>query len=277
MVAVDFPASHATLAGDLWWKTAVIYCLDVQTFYDSNGDGVGDFAGLSQRLDHLVDLGVTVIWLMPCYPTADVDDGYDITDFYTVDPRLGSLGDFVEFVRTAEARGLKVIAELVVNHTSARSSVVPVGALEPGVPVPRLVRLTRRTRPGKPPATSSFPTRNRASGPRTARPGSATAPLLPPPARPERHQSRGPQRDRQDHRVLDGAGPVRVQGGRGAVHAGNARISGGAAALPQPHDFLRDLRAFLSRRNGDAILLGARSTCRTTRPARSSGTATATN
>ena len=119
MVAVDFPASHATLAGDLWWKTAVNYCPDVQTFYDSNGDGVGDFAGLSQRLDHLVDLGVTVIWLMPCYPTADVDDGYDITDFYTVDPRLGSLGDFVEFVRTAEARGLKVIAELVVNHTSA--------------------------------------------------------------------------------------------------------------------------------------------------------------
>jgi len=68
---------------------------------------------------HLVDLGVTVVWLMPSYPTADVDDGYDITDFYTVDPRQGSLGEFVEFDRTATARGLKVIADLVVNHTSA--------------------------------------------------------------------------------------------------------------------------------------------------------------
>ena len=69
-----------------------------------NGDGIGDFAGLAERLDHLVDLGVTVVWLMPFYPTADVDDGYDITDFYTVDPRLGTLGDFVEFIRIAPAR-----------------------------------------------------------------------------------------------------------------------------------------------------------------------------
>ncbi len=79
-----------TRTSDLWWKQAVVYCLDVQTFFDSDGDGVGDFAGLSQRVDHLADLGVDVIWLMPFYPTADVDDGYDITDFYAVDPRLGA-------------------------------------------------------------------------------------------------------------------------------------------------------------------------------------------
>ena len=108
-----------TRTSDLWWKQAVVYCLDVQTFFDADGDGVGDFAGLSQRVDHLADLGVDVIWLMPFYPTADVDDGYDITDFYAVDPRLGSFGDFTEFVRTAQDRGLRVIADLVCNHTSA--------------------------------------------------------------------------------------------------------------------------------------------------------------
>ena len=85
---------------DLWWKTAVIYCLDVQTFMDWNDDGMGDFRGLAERLDYLSELGVTCLWLMPFYPTADRDDGYDITDYYGVDPRLGSSGDFVEVVRT---------------------------------------------------------------------------------------------------------------------------------------------------------------------------------
>jgi trehalose synthase len=107
-----------TNTSDLWWKTAVVYCLDVETFMDWNGDGVGDFEGLSHRVDYLADLGVTCVWLMPFYPTPDRDDGYDITDFYNVDPRFGSLGDFVEFVRTANDRGIRVIADLVINHTS---------------------------------------------------------------------------------------------------------------------------------------------------------------
>ena len=105
---------------DLWWKTAVIYCLDVQTFMDWNDDGMGDFRGLAERLDYLSELGVTCLWLMPFYPTADRDDGYDITDYYGVDPRLGSSGDFVEVVRTARDRGMRVIIDLVVNHTSDR-------------------------------------------------------------------------------------------------------------------------------------------------------------
>jgi trehalose synthase len=104
--------------GDLWWKTAVVYCLDVQTFMDWDGDGTGDFLGLSERIDYLAELGVTCLWLMPFYPTTDRDDGYDITDFYGVDPRLGTHGDFVEFVRTARDRGMRVIVDLVVNHTS---------------------------------------------------------------------------------------------------------------------------------------------------------------
>ena len=103
---------------DLWWKTAVVYCLDVETFLDWNGDGVGDFVGVTERVDYLAELGVTCLWLMPFYPTANRDDGYDITDFYGVDPRLGTHGDLVELVRTARDRGIRVIVDLVVNHTS---------------------------------------------------------------------------------------------------------------------------------------------------------------
>lgn len=103
---------------DLWWKNAVIYCLDVETFFDDDGDGLGDFAGLTQRVDYLAALGVTCIWLMPFYPSPDRDDGYDVTDFFGVDPRLGTLGDVVEFIRAAKDRGMRVIADFVVNHTS---------------------------------------------------------------------------------------------------------------------------------------------------------------
>ena len=109
-----------TDTSDLWWKTAVVYCLDIETFLDWNGDGVGDMQGLAHRIDYLADLGVTCLWLMPFYPTPDRDDGYDITDFYGVDSRLGSHGDLVELIRTARDRGMRVIADLVVNHTSDR-------------------------------------------------------------------------------------------------------------------------------------------------------------
>ena len=90
---------------DLWWKNAVIYCLDVETFYDSDGDGMGDLTGLIERIEYLADLGVTCLWLMPFYPSPGRDDGYDIADFYGVDPRLGTLGDFVVLIRTAKDRG----------------------------------------------------------------------------------------------------------------------------------------------------------------------------
>ncbi|HEU4465968.1 MAG TPA: alpha-amylase family glycosyl hydrolase, partial [Agromyces sp.] len=103
---------------DLWWKTAVVYCLDVETYMDWNDDGSGDFEGLANRLDHLAELGVTVIWLMPFQPTPDRDDGYDITDFTGVDHRLGSLTDVAEFTRTARDRGMRVIIDFVMNHTS---------------------------------------------------------------------------------------------------------------------------------------------------------------
>jgi trehalose synthase len=109
-----------TDTADLWWKNAVVYCLDVETFMDWNDDGCGDFVGVAQRIDHLADLGVTCLWLMPFYPTGGRDDGYDISDFYGVDPRLGTHGDLVEVIRTAKDRGMRVIADLVVNHTSIK-------------------------------------------------------------------------------------------------------------------------------------------------------------
>ena len=107
-----------TATSDLWWKNAVVYCLDVQTFCDSNADGCGDLVGLTERIDYLAGLGVTCLWLMPCYPSPERDDGYDISDFFSVDEKLGSLGDFAEMLRTAQDRGIRVIIDLVVNHTS---------------------------------------------------------------------------------------------------------------------------------------------------------------
>jgi len=102
----------------LWYKDAVIYQLHVKTFYDSNGDGVGDFKGLTTKLDYLQDLGVTAIWLLPFCPSPLKDDGYDISDYTGIQPAYGTLGDFKAFLREAHHRGLRVITELVVNHTS---------------------------------------------------------------------------------------------------------------------------------------------------------------
>jgi maltose alpha-D-glucosyltransferase / alpha-amylase len=101
-----------------WYHNAIIYSLDVETYKDSNGDGIGDFSGLIEKLDHLAGLGVNCLWLRPFYPSPLADDGYDVMNYYNVDPRLGNLGDFAEFMVKARAFGMKVIVDLVVNHTS---------------------------------------------------------------------------------------------------------------------------------------------------------------
>jgi maltose alpha-D-glucosyltransferase/alpha-amylase len=103
---------------DLWYKSAIIYCLDVEKYQDANGDGVGDFEGLMRRLDYLQGLGVTCVWLQPFYPSPNRDNGYDVSDYYGVHDRHGSLGDFTEFMKRAESLGIRVIIDLVVNHTS---------------------------------------------------------------------------------------------------------------------------------------------------------------
>jgi maltose alpha-D-glucosyltransferase / alpha-amylase len=101
-----------------WYKSAVVYCLEVDCFQDSDGDGRGDLRGLISRLDYLSRLGVTCLWLNPIHPTPHRDDGYDVADYYGVDPRLGTLGDFAELIAEAEQRGIRIILDLVVNHTS---------------------------------------------------------------------------------------------------------------------------------------------------------------
>jgi maltose alpha-D-glucosyltransferase / alpha-amylase len=102
----------------LWYKDAIIYQMHVKAFHDANGDGIGDFAGLAQRLDYIQELGVNTLWLLPFYPSPMRDDGYDIADYTNVHPDYGTLEDFREFVTEAHRRGLKVITELVINHTS---------------------------------------------------------------------------------------------------------------------------------------------------------------
>jgi len=106
-------------SGDpLWYKDAVFYQLHVKSFADSNADGVGDFRGLSTKLDHLASLGVDCLWLQPMYPSPFRDDGYDISDYTSIHPSYGTLQDFTDFLKQAHDRGLRVIIELVLNHTS---------------------------------------------------------------------------------------------------------------------------------------------------------------
>jgi len=102
----------------LWYKDAIIYQVHVRTFHDSNGDGIGDFPGLEQRLDYLQELGVSAIWLMPFFPSPLRDDGYDISDYQTVHPSYGTLEDFRKLLESAHERGIRVIIEMVLNHTS---------------------------------------------------------------------------------------------------------------------------------------------------------------
>src|SRR6476620_9134782 len=102
----------------LWYKDAIIYQVHVRAFHDSDGDGYGDFRGLSRKLDYIEDLGVTAMWVMPFYPSPLRDDGYDIADYTDIHPQYGNLADFREFMAEAKRRGIRVITELVVNHTS---------------------------------------------------------------------------------------------------------------------------------------------------------------
>lgn len=116
------PRKMQAAAGDpQWYKDAIIYELHVKAFFDSNNDGIGDFKGLCEKLDYLRDLGITALWLLPFYPSPLRDDGYDIADYYDIHPDYGVLRDFKRFLKEAHDRGLRVITELVLNHTSDRN------------------------------------------------------------------------------------------------------------------------------------------------------------
>src|SRR6516225_12139474 len=109
----------STLSDDpLWYKDAIIYQVHIKSFFDANNDGVGDFPGLIAKLDYIAELGVSAIWLLPFYPSPRRDDGYDIADYRNVHPDYGTIGDVKRFIQEAHARGIRVITELVINHTS---------------------------------------------------------------------------------------------------------------------------------------------------------------
>ncbi|TLU72428.1 maltose alpha-D-glucosyltransferase [Lichenicoccus roseus] len=116
------PIGLAPIADPLWFKDAIIYQIHLKSFFDGNNDGVGDFAGLLQKLDYIAELGVTAIWMLPFYPSPRRDDGYDISDYRGVHPEYGTINDLRTFVAAAHERGLRVITELVINHTSDQHS-----------------------------------------------------------------------------------------------------------------------------------------------------------
>jgi trehalose synthase len=238
---------------DLWWKNAVVYCLDVETFRDSDGDGVGDFRGLIDEIDYLAALGVTCIWLMPFYPSPNRDDGYDISDHYGVDPRLGTLGDFVEFLRTAADRGIRVILDLVLNHTSD---------LHPWFAEARSSRDARRRdwyvwrdEPAAEPAGIAFPDKETSNWQRDRRSGQYYL---------HRFYRFMPDLNISSPAVRDEI--CKIAGFWLALGAAGFRID----AVPflceldgishpvdgDPRGWLRSLRAFVGRRNGQAMLLG---------------------
>jgi trehalose synthase len=236
---------------DLWWKTAVVYCLDVETYMDWNDDGFGDFEGLAHRLDHLAELGVTCIWLMPFQPTPDRDDGYDITDFTDVDPRLGSLGDIAEFTRTARDRGMRVIIDFVMNHTSDRHPWFK--SARRSRTAPYRDYYVWRDEPPKKQAQTVFPGEEDSIWELDERTG--------------QYFQHSFYRHQPDLNIANPA--VRDEIAKTIGYWLELGISGFRVdAVPflieppegvevgDPHEFLRDIRRFLQRRSSEAVLLG---------------------
>ncbi|TDO50658.1 maltose alpha-D-glucosyltransferase/alpha-amylase [Kribbella sp. VKM Ac-2527] len=244
-----------TETADVWWKNAVVYCLDIETFFDADGDGRGDLRGLSQRIDHLAELGVTCLWLMPFYPTPDRDDGYDITDFYGVDSRLGSHGDLVELITLARDRGMRVIADLVVNHTSNQHPWFQSARQSPESPY-RDWYVWRDEPPAGGDKGIVFPDQETSLWEYDDEAGQYFL---------HRFYKHQPDLDIANPRVREEI--TRVIGFWLRLGLSGFRVDAvpflldtagslEAEDLPDPHDYLRDLRAFLSRRNGQAVLLG---------------------
>ncbi len=239
---------------DQWWKNGVLYCLDVQTFLDSDGDGVGDMTGLVERIDYLAGIGVSTLWLMPFYPTPDQDDGYDVSDFYGVDPRLGSLGEFVEVVRTARDRGMRVIVDLVVNHTSDQHPWFRSARSDPESPY-RDWYVWADERPQDPDLTETFPgdqggvwTYDRKARQYYLHRFYKTQPDL---------NIANPAVREEIARIVGFWLQVGVSGFRVDAVPFLIELDGIAGAPSvDPHRYLKELRSFVERRRGDAILLG---------------------
>jgi trehalose synthase len=244
-----------TDTSDLWWKTAVVYCLDVETFMDWNDDGVGDFEGLAHRMDYLAELGVTCLWLMPFYPSPDQDDGYDITDFYGVDKRLGNHGDFVEVIRTARDRGMRVIIDLVVNHTSDKHPWFQASRSSKSSPYRDYY--VWRDEPPKDAAETVFPGEESGVWNFDERTGQYFLHSF------YSHQPdlnvANPKVREEVEKIIGFWLQLGVSGFRVDAVPFLLDPSGvmpGKGDLPDPMGYLRSLREFLGRRSGEAILLG---------------------
>jgi trehalose synthase len=238
---------------DLWWKNAVIYCVDVELFKDGDGDGTGDFAGLTDRVDYLAGLGVTCVWLMPFYPTPNRDNGYDIADYYGVDPRLGSLGDAVEFLRTARERGIRVIADLVVNHTSVDHPWFQAARADRRSPY-RDFYVWADEPPADGPKDLVFPGQETSNWELDERAGQFYLHRFYK-SMPDLNIANPRVRD-EIHKVIGfwlelGLSGFRVDAAPFLIEQTGIDQAGHG----DPHEYLRDLRAFLARRRGDAILL----------------------
>jgi trehalose synthase len=238
---------------DQWWKDAVVYCVDVRAFLDTDGDGIGDLNGVTQRLDHLAELGITCLWLMPFQPSPCRDGGYDISDYYAVDPRLGSLGDFVELVRAAGERGIKVISDLVVNHTSDEHAWFREARSSPDSPTRHWY--VWRDEPSDEPKGLFFPGTETSNWAKDDPTGQYYL---------HRFHHFEPDLDTANPEVRDEI--ARIVGFWLALGVAGFRIDAvpamlETAGLPErvandPKEWLRNLRAFVSRRRGDAMLLG---------------------
>jgi trehalose synthase len=241
------------VTSDLWWKNAVMYCVDVETFLDSDADGCGDLPGLTDRIDYLAGIGVSCLWLMPFYPSVQRDDGYDITDFYGIDGRLGTPGDFAELIRTASDRGIRVIADLVVNHTSDEHPWFQ-AARDPGSPYHDFY-VWADEKPEEKPGDVVFPDQEKSNWQWDAK---ARKWYL------HRFYSHQPDLNVANPAVRDEIAQIvgywLQQGLAGfrvdAVPFLIEPIGMPQGALEDPHELLRDIRRSMGRRRGDAILMG---------------------
>jgi trehalose synthase len=241
---------------DLWWKNGIVYCLDVETFFDGDGDGTGDLEGLTDRVDYLAGIGVTCIWLMPFYPSPNRDDGYDVTDYYAVDPRLGSLGDFAAFIRTAKDRGMRVIIDLVVNHTSDRHPWFR-SAIRSERSAHRDWYVWADEPPAEPDTEVVFPDAEDSIWTKDERSGQHYL---------HHFYSHQPDLNIGNPAVRDeiakiagfwlqlGVDGFRVDAVPFLIETGGTDVDGDLDL--DPHELLRDLRRFMGRRRGDSVLLG---------------------